>query len=98
MKKNVLEYLENAARKEPEKLSFADTKVGYTYKQLLDVSRRIGSEVARGIEDQKAVLVYMDKGAKNIAAFFGAVYGGGFYVPIDHLMPVERINLIIKCG
>lgn len=95
MKKNVLEYLENAAMKNPDKLSFADVKFGYTYKQLLETSRSIGSEIARTIKDQKAVLVYMDKGAKNLAAFFGTVFGGCFYVPIDHLMPVERINLII---
>lgn len=95
MEKNVLGYLEKASMSNPDKLSFADVKFGYTYKQLLDVSRRIGSEVAKVIGNQKAVLVYMEKGAKNLAAFFGIVYGGGFYVPIDHQMPVERINLII---
>lgn len=95
MEKNILAYLEKAAMENPEKISFADSEFGYTYKQLVDTARSIGSSIAKTVCGKKAVLVYMDKSPRNLAAFFGIVYGGCFYVPIDHLMPVERINLII---
>lgn len=94
MKKNVLEYLEKAAEQFPNKLSFADTNKQYTYGELLSVSKRIGSYVAGLNIKRKAVMVYMDKCADNLAAFFGSVYGGAFYVPIDSKMPVDRINKI----
>lgn len=97
MEKNVLGYLEKAAAKNPDKLSFADSQFAYTYTELLTTSRRIGSYIAQNsCHRGGAILVYMEKGAKNLAAFFGAVYGGSFYVPIDYLMPVDRINLIIE--
>lgn len=47
----------------------SSVKSGYTYRQLLDVSRKIGSEVARIIGDKKAVLVYMNKGVKTLRHF-----------------------------
>lgn len=97
MERNVLAYLERAAIQNPDKLSFADTEYQYTYRELVNLSRRIGSYIAGGLAIKKgAVLVYMEKSARNLAAFFGTVYSGCFYVPIDELMPVKRINLIIK--
>ncbi len=96
MKKNILLYLEDAAKETPDKISFADSKFSFTYKQLVISSCEIGSFIAENIGERKAVLVYMEKSAKNFLAFFGAVYGGGFYVPIDPMMPIDRINRIIE--
>lgn len=96
MDKNVLAYLERNAEKYPEKLAFADPKYAYTYQELVNASRCIGSYIAQKLPFKGAVLVYMEKNARNLAAFFGAVYGGCFYVPIDDLMPVDRINIIIE--
>lgn len=95
MIKNVLQFLELNACIWPDKMSYCNPTEGYTWSELRACSKSIGSYVAEHVDYGKAVLVYMKKGAENFPAFFGAVYGGCFFVPIDDKMPAERINKII---
>lgn len=94
MIKNVLMYLEKHANNIPDKLAFADVDKSYTYKELTDTAKVVGTSIYNKVSSKGSVLVYMKKGADNFAAFFGAVYAGCIYIPIDHMMPVERINKI----
>lgn len=95
MKKNILQYLERNAIEYPDKLAYSDLDAGYTWSKLYESSRHVGSYVADKLEYGSAVLVYMKKSADCFPAFFGAVYGGCFFVPIDDRMPADRINIII---
>ncbi len=96
MIKNILQMLEANADRFPDKLSYSEPDRGYSYQELVAVSKRIGSYIAGKKIYGKAVFVYMKKGADQFPAFFGSVYAGCFYVPIDHLMPSGRINAIIS--
>ena len=42
------------------------------------------------------VVVFMSKSAREVAAFFGCIYAGCSYVPIDPEMPRFRTELIFK--
>lgn len=96
MQYNVLEYLEETVERLPDKLAYADEKSGITFQETYDGSRAIGSFLAeRGIH-KEAVAVFMSKTPEAIVAFFGVVYGGNFYVPLDEEMPRYRIELILK--
>lgn len=94
MIKNVLMYIEKHANIRPDKLAIADRDNGYSYGQLYDISRSIGSYIAENISAKGAVFVYMKKCAENLPAYMGVVYSGNIYIPIDPLMPVDRINKI----
>lgn len=96
MRSTVLQYLENVEAKYPDKIAFADSKKKYSFHDLLVNARKIGSYIARQVEPQNPIVIYMDKRAYNICAFMGAVYAGCFYVPIDSQMPIERISLILQ--
>ena len=96
MRSTVLQDLEKTANKYPEKTAFSDIKEEFTFSRLLDCSKRIGSFICRHVAPHEPVVIYQEKRAYNIASFFGAVYAGCFYVPIDSQMPVERINLIME--
>ena len=92
--KNVLQYLESTVVRVPEKVAFAGEESELTFKQLSDQSRAVGSALAsRGLYNEP-IVVYMPKKPETVAAFFGCVYGGDFYVPIDPEMPRFRIELI----
>lgn len=95
MYSTVLQYLEETAIKFPDKTAFADIKEGFTFSELLNNARRIGSYISKKVKPNNPIVVYMDKKAYNINAFLGATYAGCFYVPIDSQMPTERINLIL---
>ena len=95
MRKNILQYLEENVDKYPGNISFADKDTQLTYIELLNRSKSVGSFLSGRAVPGTAVFVYMEKSAEVLTAYFGAVYAGCFYIPIDEKMPPDRINRII---
>ena len=96
MQTNVLEYLEKTVVRLPDKLAFANENEGLTFKQVYDQSRAIGSFLYNKGFYNKPIVVFMKKHPNTIAAFFGTIYSGNYYVPLDEEMPTHRIELIFK--
>ena len=92
--KNVAEFLEDTAKRFPDKVAFSDGKVSLTFAELREQARRIASELLRRGYFKKPVLVAMEKEPRTIAAFMGCAYSGNFYTPLDLDMPEERANKI----
>ena len=96
MQRNILEYLEETVRKYPDKTAFANESMGMTFQEVSDASRSIGTcQLKKGYQ-KEPVVIYMKKHPHMIAAFWGAVYSGCFYVPMDEEMPAFRIDLIFR--
>ena len=93
---NVLEYLEKTVTRVPDKLAFSNGEEGLTFAQVYHDSRAIGSYLASKGYYNEPVVVFMEKHPRSVAAFFGVVYSGCFYVPIDEEMPAYRVELIFK--
>lgn len=94
---NVLEMLERAAEKTPDKTALKDAENEITYKELVSQAKQIGSYICRmhpGAKRQP-VAVCIDRDIRSIVQFLGVVYSGNFYVPLDMSMPAERIQLIL---
>ena len=96
MQTNILEYLENIVSKCPEKTAFSNGEQGLCFRELFEQSRAVGSFLTSRGFSREPVVVFMDKHPSEIAAFFGVVYSGSFYVPIDEEMPLHRIELIFS--
>jgi amino acid adenylation domain-containing protein len=96
MQRNILEYLEETVRKYPDKTAFANESMGMTFQEVSDASRSIGTYLLRKGYQKEPVVIYMKKHPHMIAAFWGAVYSGCFYVPMDEEMPAFRIDLIFR--
>ncbi len=96
LQRNVLEYLEATVPRLPDKTAFHNGTEGLTFGQVSRAARGIGTFLAqRGLE-REPVVVFMEKHPKSVAAFFGVVYSGCFYVPIDEEMPLYRVELIFR--
>ncbi len=94
---NVLSYLEDTARRFPDKTALADDKTALTFSQWLSMARAIGTHVARQTSAvRRPVLVFVDRKVECLVGFMGVVESGNFYVPIDNKMPGERIRLIVE--
>lgn len=93
---NVLDYLEQSAYQYGSKIAFSDEREFIRYYQLREYARGIGSYIVKhfGIAKQP-VAILMCKSVHSVAAFFGVVYSGNFYCPIDEAMPVERMQKIM---
>lgn len=96
MQTNVLEYLEKTVVRLPEKVAFANEVEGLTFKQVYDQARAVGSFLHSKNFYNKPVVVFMKKHPNTITAFFGVIYSGNYYVPLDEEMPRHRIELIFE--
>ena len=96
--RNVVEYLEATIKAVPcpGKPAFADEKAAIDFYELYEMSRSVGSFLLGLKIYKQPVVVFMEKSAFVPAAFFGVVYGGNYYVPIDSEIPAVRIKLILK--
>ena len=91
---NVLEYMEGTVDRVPDKTAFSNGEEGITFRELSDRARAIGSALHAKGYYREPVVVYMRKHPNMVNAFFGVLYSGCYYVPIDEEMPVHRIRLI----
>lgn len=95
MQSNVLEYLDNIVKEKPDKTAYSDGTLSLSFRETWQMSRKLGSFLHRKGIYKKPVVVFMQKSPREVAAFFGVVAGGDFYVPIDEEMPSGRIQLIL---
>lgn len=91
---NVLNYLESSALKFPNKIAVIEEEKNTTYKELCDMSKRIGSYFANKNISNELVLVFMDKGIDTLISFFGSIYANCYYSLINPELPEVRINSI----
>ena len=96
MQRNVLDYLEDTVKRLPEKIAFADDRTQLTFLEFYRAVQGIGSALIRRGYTHEPVLIYMNRRPETLTAFFGAIAGGCFYVPLDAEMPVQRMKLIIE--
>lgn len=94
MNTNILQYLEQSVSRVPEKCALLDDRVSYTYRQVDEMRRRIGTALCGMAPQGSPVAVYMDKCADAIAAFFGIVSAGCFYSVLNPELPPQRLGQI----
>ncbi len=92
----ILDYLEKTEKKFGDKNAYQDDKKSIGFSELVRVGRSIGTYILKNIPMKSAIVVCMKKGVDSITAFWGTVYAGCFYVPIDVQMPLERVEMILK--
>lgn len=94
MERNVLYYLDNAAQAYPDKPAVQDEQKSYTYQQVQEISRRLGTALCGRVSAGQAVGVYMEKCADAVCAFLGIAAAGGFYSVLNNELPPQRLNQI----
>jgi D-alanine--poly(phosphoribitol) ligase subunit 1 len=91
---NILEYLEKHSENSENTSKFEDNDNEMTYKTMTLSAKRIGSAISRWGCERKPIAIYLDKSINELACFFGVIYSGNFYVPIDPELPLQRIKTI----
>lgn len=87
-----LAFLERGALEHPARVAVTDEGGSYEYGWLFERGRRIASGLlAHGVGGRPAI-VCMEKGVGALAAFFGVLMTGGFYVPVDPGAPRGRAS------
>lgn len=92
--RNVLDWLEEAARLTPDATAVDQPDRALTWSQVWQAARETGSFLAAQVDAQQPVMVLMDKSPDCLCAMLGAVCAGCFYTPLDASMPPARIRLV----
>ena len=98
MKNSVLPWLDETAKRLPNKLALQDISWNITYQEYRSKSLAIAYKIVelnKG-EMKKPVVVYLEKGKEVLVSFMGVAYSGCFYSPIDTEMPPSRVNKILE--
>ena len=96
MQTNILEYLEKTVLRCPDKVAFSNEETALTFLEVYNQARSVATRLHREGFYKKPVVVFMRKQPATLAAFFGAIYAGCYYVPLDDEMPRHRIELIFQ--
>lgn len=93
---NITSYLENSAKKYPEKIAVISDKGKYTYSKLLSDSRKIGTAlISKGFIKQ-SVALFMPKSYETLCCFMGIVYARSFYTILNPELPMYRLELVLE--
>lgn len=93
---SILDSLEQTEEKFRYKTAVSDTKLSLTWHELAVMARKIGSGLGRLVPAGRPVPVLMEKSAVTLAAMFGIVYAGCFYVPVNPDNPGDRLKKIFQ--
>lgn len=89
----VLDILEEKAKQYPHKIVLADENETMTFSQLLSFARAIASEIIRSSNKRnRPVAVEVKRSIRSVAAFYGVLYSGNFFMPIDDNSPQARLD------
>lgn len=95
MVQNILCFLEESARRFPDKPAFSDEHSSLTYGELLRLSRRIGAFLGARTGPRRPIPVMTQKNVFALGACMGVVTAGCFYIYLDAGQPAKRLNLIL---
>lgn len=96
MKNSVLCYLEETAKRLPDKVAFFDNEKEITFSQLRENAIDLAFHVKEWVKgNRNPILVYLPKTVDSIVAFMGILYSGNFYTPTDVRFPAEKIKSVV---
>lgn len=96
MKKNVLDWLEETANSYSEKIAYESAEKAITFNEVMNFSKKIGSMLIDVNNSTKPIAVFLGKDISTIYTFFGVVYSGRAYAPLDTTLPEARIVKILQ--
>lgn len=95
MRRNILEYLEEAALRWPGRAAVASWEETMTFGALRETARSVGTFLLAHGHERQSVAVLMERSPRALASFLGVVYAGGCFAALDTEMPEERLKGIL---
>lgn len=92
---NILDCLEKTVEAYPDKTAIIDENRSITYQELRNLALNYANRICGMIEKQQPVMILAEKSCQTLAAMFGIIYAGGFYVNVNPEQPAERIHKIL---
>ena len=95
---NILEYFNNTALNNPEKIAVIENNRNITFLQLYKRARKLGETISRkstGLT-RTPVAVFLDKQIETVISDIGILYSGNAYMNLDTKTPLQRIKNLLE--
>ena len=92
---SAVRLLDRAAARWPERPALEDENGAYNYAQYRLLARRVGSGILSLGIGAAPVVVCLQKSARVLLSFMGAMYAGCPYAPVDAAAPMARLTKIV---
>ena len=96
METSVLNRLDSSAGQYADRVIFKDESSSLTFRQFNDLTRSIGTCLAKLLPLESPVVVMSGRHSLTPACFLGVVRAGCFYAPMDGEMPLARLKQILS--
>ncbi len=93
---SAIEFLDRTAARFPDKTAVTDGEDDYTFSRLRELARALGTLLLKKGLNGRNIAVLLPKKLSALIAFFGCLYGGCTYVPLDIGDATERLNRMIE--
>ncbi|MBQ7669388.1 MAG: AMP-binding protein [Clostridia bacterium] len=101
MVESVIEYLQNCAESFPSKTAVGYRDRSVTFDELNETAKQYGASIKKALDGKTGapVGVLCTRDILPVIEFFGVLYSGNFYVPLDPDAPAEKLESIVSdCG
>jgi len=94
------QFLENSARRFPDKTALVYGSRRFTYREVDCISNRFANAlIANGIQRGDRVVVCLDNSSEAVFLIFGILKASAVFVMLDHTTKSERLRYILgDCG
>ncbi|MFK7000963.1 non-ribosomal peptide synthetase [Flavobacterium oreochromis] len=94
--KTIVELFEEQVAKTPDNVAVQDSLISFTYKELQLKSNAVATYLTSKFGlDKEPIGIIVNRSADLIVLLLGILKSGKSYIPIDPLLPKERIKYII---
>ena len=93
---NILQLFEATVDRFPNKTAIAYEDHRYSFIELKDKARHLGSSIRKKCGRNKPVAVIVNRDAETLILFLSVIYSGNYYIPVDPEMPHSKIHSILE--
>ena len=93
----VQQYLENAAKRLPEKTALICGNERLSYKEINDLADLLAKALAgMGVRRQDRVAIFLDNSIESVVSLYGTLKCGGIFVMLSATMKSKKLSYILK--
>jgi len=93
----VHEFIENSAKRLPDKIALICNEQRLTYQQINDLSNQMALRLSdMGIKHQDRVAIFLENSVEAVISLFGILKTGAIFVMLNPGMKAKKLNYILQ--
>ena len=91
------EFLENSAKRRPDKVALIDHKKRVTYAQIENAANSLANAlIANGLNRQDRVAIHLENSVESVVSIFGILKASGIFVIINPQVKSRKLEYILN--